>query len=72
MKLKINGEIKIFSECDNEFQLETLLELLGYKPKLVVIELNDEIINPKIWKDTKIKSGDCLEVVTIVGGGSYS
>ena len=72
MKLKINGEIKNFSECDNEFQLETLLELLGYKPKLVVVELNDEIINPKIWKDTKIKSGDCLEVVTIVGGGSYS
>jgi len=72
MKLKINGEIKIFSESDNEFQLETLLELLGYKPKLVVVELNDEIINPKIWKDTKIKSGDCLEVVTIVGGGSYS
>ena len=72
MKLKINGEIKIFSESDNEFQLETLLELLGYKPKLVVVELNDEIINPKIWKDTKIKSGDCLEVVTIVGGGAYS
>ena len=72
MKLKINGEIKIFSECDNEFKLEPLLEHLGYNPELVVVELNDEIINPKIWKDTKIKSGDCLEVVTIVGGGSYS
>ena len=72
MKLKINGEIKIVPESDNELKLKTLLEQLGYKPELVVVELNDEIINPKIWKDTKIKSGDCLEVVTIVGGGSYS
>ena len=72
MKLKINGEIKIITEFDNNFQLKALLEHLGYKPELVVVELNNEIINPKIWKNTKIKSGDCLEVVTIVGGGSYS
>ena len=49
-----------------------LLEHLGYKPQLVVVELSGEIINPKLWISTKIKNGDCLEVVTIVGGGSYS
>ena len=69
MKLKINGEIKTI---DKEFLLEDLLEHLGYKPQLVVVELNGEIINPKVWENTKIKNGDCLEVVTIVGGGSYS
>ena len=52
--------------------LEDLLENLGYKPQLVVVELNGEIINPKVWRSTKIKNGDSLEVVTIVGGGSYS
>jgi len=45
---------------------------LGFKPQLVVVELNGAIINPKDWISTKIKDGDCLEVVTIVGGGSYS
>ena len=72
MKLKINGEIKAFKNSNESFLLEGLLENLGYKPQLVVVELNGVIINPKDWIDTKIKNGDCLEVVTIVGGGSYS
>ncbi len=72
MKLKINGEIKTIDDSKEELQLENLLENLGYKPQLVVVELNGEIINPKVWLSTKIKNGDCLEIVTIVGGGSYS
>ena len=72
MKLKINGEIKTIGNSNEECQLEDLLELIGYKPQLVVVELNGLIINPKDWESTKIKNGDCLEVVTIVGGGSYS
>ena len=72
MKLKINGEIKTIDNTNEDFLLEDLLEHLGYKPQLVVVELNGEIISPKVWKNTKIKHGDCLEVVTIVGGGSYS
>ena len=72
MKLTINGEIKRIDNSNEEFLLEGLLEHLGYKPQLVVVELNGEIINPKVWISTKIKNGDCLEVVTIVGGGSYS
>ena len=70
MKLKINGEIKSIDNSNEGFPLEGLLEHLGYKPQLVVVELNGEIINPKFWISTKIKNGDCLEVVTIVGGGS--
>ena len=72
MNLKINGEIKTIGEANEEFLLEGLLEHFGYKPQLVVVELNGTIINPKDWIRTKIKNGDCLEVVTIVGGGSYS
>ena len=72
MKLKINGELKIIDNSDEELSLEGLLEDLGYKPQLVVVELNGEIINPKAWINTKIKNGDYLEIVTIVGGGSYS
>ena len=72
MKLKINGEITTFNNSNEDFLLEGLLEHLGYKPQLVVVELNGVIVNPKDWISTKIKNGDCLEVVTIVGGGSYS
>ena len=72
MNLKINGEHKAIDNSNEELLLEGLLEHLGYKPQLVVVELNGEILNPKAWENTKIKNGDCLEVVTIVGGGSYS
>ena len=72
MKLKINGENKTIQNPKADFLLEGLLEHLGYKPQLVVVELNGVIVNPKDWISTKIKNGDCLEVVTIVGGGSYS
>ena len=72
MNLKINGENKTFENTEANFLLEGLLEYLGYKPQLVVVELNGVIVNPKDWISTKIKNGDCLEVVTIVGGGSYS
>ena len=72
MKLKINGEVKTIIQSDEEILLETLIKRIGYQPQLVVVELNGTIINPKNWKTTKIKNRDSIEVVTIVGGGSYS
>ena len=72
MKIKINGEIKTIDNSYEEFFLEELINRLGFQPQLIVVELNGFIINPKNWINTKIKDGDCLEVVTIVGGGSYS
>ena len=72
MNFKINGENKTIDHSDEEFFLESLITNLGYQPQLVVVELNGIIINPQDWSNTKIKDGDCLEVVTIVGGGSYS
>ncbi len=72
MKLKINGEIKTIDHFDEQFSLEDLIKHLGYQPQLVVVELNGTIVNPQGWLNKKIKNGDCLEVVTIVGGGSYS
>ena len=72
MNIKLNGESKTVSHSDKELLLEDLITHLGYKPQLVVVELNGLIIKPQEWIKTKIKDGDCLEVVTIVGGGSYS
>ena len=72
MNIKLNGEIKTINHSDEELFLEGLITHLGYQPQLIVVELNGAIINPQNWSNTKIKDGDCLEVVTIVGGGSYS
>ena len=71
MNIKLNGEIKNINHSDAKLFLDALIKHLGYQPQLIVVELNGLIINPKDWSKKRIKNGDCLEVVTIVGGGSY-
>ena len=69
MKLKVNGEEK-YIELENEKALlSRILELLGYRPKTIVVELNDLIINSTKWENKVLKEGDKLEIVSIVGGG---
>ena len=70
MRIQINGADKTIDSSNKQFFLKNLIQDLGYQPQLVVIELNGFIVNPQDWSNTKIKDGDCLEVVTIVGGGS--
>ena len=42
---------------------------MGYKQNTIVVELNSLIINSIKWKNVKLKDGDNLEIVSIVGGG---
>ena len=69
MKIKVNGK-EINIELENEKALlSSTLELLGYKPNSIVVEVNDLIINSKKWENSILKEGDRLEIVSIVGGG---
>ena len=69
MKIKVNGKEK-YIELENEKAfLSNTLELLGYKPNTIVVELNNLIINSSKWDNKIIKDGDRLEIVSIVGGG---
>ena len=70
MKLTINGEVKIIESEDREPTLASLIKQLGHHPRLVVVEFNGTILTPQHWEKQKIKDGDSLEIVTIVGGGS--
>ena len=49
--------------------LSKALNLMGYKPNTIVVELNNLIINSIKWERVKLKDGDNLEIVSIVGGG---
>ena len=69
MKIKVNGEEKkIELDQENAF-LSTALNSMGYKPNTIVVELNNLIINSLKWEKVKLKEGDKLEIVSIVGGG---
>jgi len=69
MKIKVNGkEKKIELDQENPL-LSTALNSMGYKPNTIVVELNSLIINSMKWGKVKLKDGDNLEIVSIVGGG---
>ena len=69
MKIKVNGEEKKIELDQENALLSTVLNLLGYRPNTIVVELNDLIINSIKWEKVKLKDGDNLEIVSIVGGG---
>ena len=66
-QIRLNGDL---IECPAGLSLLQLLELRGYKPQLVVVEFNGEILPRARWADQPVREADALEVVTIVGGGS--
>ena len=69
MRIKVNGEEKKIQLDQENALLSTVLNLMGYKPNTIVVELNNLIINSIKWGKVKLKDGDNLEIVSIVGGG---
>ncbi|MBD2089128.1 thiamine biosynthesis protein ThiS [Microcoleus sp. FACHB-1515] len=64
--LTINGESRT---CPPETTLPDFLQQMGLNPRLVAVEYNGEILHRQFWSETKMQTGDRLEIVTIVGGG---
>ena len=66
VKLQVNGEQK---NCSSGSNLPQFLTAMGLNPRLVAVEYNGEILHRQYWDNTILKTGDRLEIVTIVGGG---
>ena len=69
MKIKVNGEVKKIDLDQENALLSSALDSMGYRPNTIVVELNNLIINSMKWEKVKLKDGDNLEIVSIVGGG---
>ena len=69
MKIRVNGEEKKIELDQDNALLSNALNSMGYKPNTIVVELNNLIINSLKWGKVKLKDGDNLEIVSIVGGG---
>jgi len=69
MKINVNGEEKKIELDQENVLLSTALNSMGYKPNTIVVELNNLIVNSMKWEKVKLKDGDNLEIVSIVGGG---
>ena len=69
MKIKVNGEEKFINNSNKESTLTEALSQLGYSSNNIIVELNNLIVNNASWQESKVKDGDKLEIVSIVGGG---
>ena len=69
MKINVNGEQKEIVLDQENALLSRALKSMGYKPNTVVVELNNLIVNSTSWDKVRLKEGDNLEIVSIVGGG---
>ncbi len=65
--ITVNGEQR---RVPAGLTLPAVLEALGYRPQLVVVEFNGAILPRQRWPEQGVGETDVLEVVTIVGGGS--
>ncbi len=64
--------VKINGECIENIAGKNVAEYLstsGYDTKRVAIELNGDILPKAQYESTILQNGDCVEVVSFVGGG---
>ena len=66
MRLRINGEIKTFT---NSINLSKLLEILNIQINGVAVAINMEIVSRNKYNETILNDEDEIEIVRAVGGG---
>lgn len=46
-----------------------LLTYLGFNTKLILIDYNGSILQKEQWNQVFLERNDCLEIITLAGGG---
>lgn len=63
--VKINGsELNVAGQTVTEYLATT-----NYDPKRIAIECNGDIVPKAQYGYKKLQDGDCVEIVSFVGGG---
>ncbi len=70
LALIVNGQSRTFEALSSPAPLAKVLEQMQLKADRVAVEHNGEIAPRANWAEVSVTSGDRLEVVHFVGGGS--
>ena len=66
IQVRLNGKDR---EIDSGLSVRELVESLDLNPKLIVVELNREILSRDCFGEIQVSEGDQVELVHFVGGG---
>ncbi len=66
MKLLLNGEEKVLADGISVLDMLNALEI---ERRGIAVELNREVVPKGRHEETRLKEGDTVEVIRMVGGG---
>ena len=66
----LNGQQREFEQLASGASLEALMQTLELKADRVAVEHNGQIAQRGSWSELPVNSGDRLEIVHFVGGGT--
>jgi thiazole synthase len=69
LSLTINGELRALPK---PITVAELLDQLGYDRRRIAVEVNREVIPQLLHANHCLTGGDAVEIVTLVGGGSWN
>ena len=72
LTLTVNGQSREFASLTAPVTLATIISAMELKGDRIAVEHNGEIAQRARWAEISVTSGDRLEVVHFVGGGTGS
>ena len=66
MNITVNGKPR---EIDAEMDLPSFLARFEINPRLVAVAINGDVIPKTEYASARVRAGDALEIVRMVGGG---
>ncbi len=71
MNLTINGKPReVANGASSVCDISSLLRALDINPKLVAVAINGDVIAKDTYDAARVREGDVIEIVRMVGGGA--
>lgn len=70
LSMVVNGHQRVLEQLGEASPLSQVIAALELKPDRVAVELNGAIASRTQWNEIRVQTGDRLEIVHFVGGGS--
>jgi thiazole synthase len=67
IEITLNGEPNTLPQA---LSIQQLIEQVGLDPRKIAVEVNREVVPKSKHPERRLQSGDAVEIVTLVGGGS--
>ncbi len=72
LTLQVNGQPRTLTGLTSPADLASVINALNLKADRIAVEHNGEIVSRAAWSQAHVATGDRLEIVHFVGGGTTS